>query len=65
MLIFNRIILSNYLANDSIKEKYVNLGFAASIAWNFHKSQISLEKPFNLITYNRYLGKNLVKLAEK
>ncbi|EDV22575.1 uncharacterized protein TRIADDRAFT_58949 [Trichoplax adhaerens] len=58
------IILSNYLANEDIKEKYVDIGFAASIAWDFHKSQASLETPFNRITYNRYLGKNLVKLAE-
>ncbi|XP_076437839.1 LOW QUALITY PROTEIN: phospholipase ABHD3-like [Babylonia areolata] len=55
------MILFNYLAATG-KEARLCAAMCVSVAWNVFESCMSLEKPLNLLFFNRYLARLLVKM---
>lgn len=58
------MILFNYLASMG-KNSGLRAGMCISVAWNVFESAVSLEKPLNLLFFNRYLARMLVKKLQE
>ncbi|CAL9692405.1 unnamed protein product [Knipowitschia caucasica] len=58
------IMLLNYLANKGAESGLV-AGFTISVAWDVQKSCDSMEKPLNLLLFNRRLARGLCETVIK
>jgi abhydrolase domain-containing protein 1/3 len=58
------MILFNYLAATGEKSG-LKAAMCISVPWNVFESAISLEKPLNMLFFNRYLARLLVRKIQE